>query len=63
MVANPNDLVRGVEGPASADPAVATRAIDTFRKALPTGHGGTVVHAPNATQGSGPGGMAGMGGQ
>lgn len=63
MVANPNDLIRGVEGPASADPAVATRAIDTFRKALPTGHGGTVVRSPNATQGGGPGGMAGTGGQ
>lgn len=40
MVANPADLVRGSEGAAIADPQSAYKAIDTYRKATPTGAGG-----------------------
>ncbi|VVT23461.1 Pilus assembly protein CpaD [Sphingomonas sp. EC-HK361] len=43
MVANPGDLVRGQPGSTAYDPAVGTRAIDAFRKATPTGGGGTTV--------------------
>jgi pilus assembly protein CpaD len=43
MVANPADLVRGQPGADTIDPASATKAIDIFRKAAPTGGGGTVV--------------------
>lgn len=37
MVANPADLVRGAEGVAGADPQSAYKAIDSYRKATPTG--------------------------
>ena len=40
MVAQPEDLVRGRPGSASNDPAVAFKAIDTLRKAAPTGAAG-----------------------
>ncbi len=43
MVANPVDLVRGQPGADTVDPASATKAIEIFRKAPPTGGGGTVV--------------------
>lgn len=39
MVADPLDLVRGQSGRSYADTAVSTKAIDTFRKATPTGAG------------------------
>ena len=42
MVANPQDLVRGA-GSAGTDAALSYKAIDTYRKAVPTGAGGTVV--------------------
>lgn len=45
MVANPTDLVRGEGARNPYDPAVATKAIDRFRKAEPTGSGGTKVQA------------------
>lgn len=48
MVANPMDLVRGEPGSGIADPAISTRAIDRFRKAEPTGAGGTAVRAESA---------------
>lgn len=51
MVANPTDLVHGTDGPATADPAIATRAIDALRAAKPTGNGGTTLR--NATAASG----------
>lgn len=41
MVANPLDLVRGQPGAETADPITSGRAIDTYRKAAPTGAGGT----------------------
>lgn len=64
MVANPVDLVHGTEGPASADPAIATRAIDAMRKAQPTGNGGTMLRSPNAGPGGGgSSGSAAPGGQ
>lgn len=40
MVANPMDLVRGQSASGLTDTAAATKAIDTFRKAAPTGAGG-----------------------
>ena len=52
MVANPADLVRGQQRSELNDPATAFRAIDTFRKALPTGGGGTVVKAETTSKGS-----------
>jgi pilus assembly protein CpaD len=39
MVANPADLVRGQEGASVTDAAAASKAIDTYRKATPTGAG------------------------
>ncbi|TPG39556.1 pilus assembly protein CpaD [Sphingomonas koreensis] len=39
MVARPEDLVRGQSGTDVVDPAVATKAIETFRKAPNTGAG------------------------
>lgn len=40
MVANPADLVRGQPGADSNDPSLSTKAIDSYRKAPPTGAGG-----------------------
>jgi len=40
MVARPDDLVRGQPGAEVADPAVSTKAIQSLRKAPPTGAGG-----------------------
>ncbi|GAA0321597.1 hypothetical protein GCM10009087_34810 [Sphingomonas oligophenolica] len=39
MVANPADLVRGQPGAGTSDDAASLKAIDTFRKATPTGAG------------------------
>ena len=43
MVANPLDLVRGEPGTETYDAAQGTKAIELYRKAAPTGAGGTVV--------------------
>ena len=43
MVADPADLVRGQPGSGTADPATATKAVSTFRRAQPTGAGGTQI--------------------
>lgn len=40
MVANPIDLVRGQPGADANDPATSSKAIDSYRKAAPTGAGG-----------------------
>ncbi|MEG3148082.1 CpaD family pilus assembly protein [Sphingomonas sp. RT2P30] len=48
MIANPVDLVRGQPGADTIDPASATKAIDLYRKAAPTGGGGTVVKSESA---------------
>ena len=48
MVANPADLVRGEPGSGTTDPAVGTRAIDAFRKAVPTGGGGVTLKTESA---------------
>ena len=45
MIARPQDLVLGQVGAAATDPAAATKAIDAFRKATPSGGGGTTVKA------------------
>lgn len=43
MVADPLDLVRGQPGTDTFDAKTSGRAIDTYRKAVPTGAGGTVI--------------------
>lgn len=40
MVANPEDLIHGQEGSGVGDPRAAAKAVDTYRKATPTGSGG-----------------------
>ncbi len=45
MVASPADLVRGQAGSGINDPASNYRAIDAYRKATPSGQGGTAVKA------------------
>ncbi|MBN2971294.1 CpaD family pilus assembly protein [Roseomonas aeriglobus] len=40
MIARPEDLVRGQPGAPTSDPASNFKAIDTYRKATPTGAGG-----------------------
>ena len=48
MIANPADLVRGQVAGAVTDQATSGRAIDSYRKATPTGSGGTVVKTESA---------------
>lgn len=43
MVADPADLVRGVAGSPTSDPATSGKAVNALRSAAPTGAGGTVV--------------------
>ena len=43
MVADPLDLVRGQPGTETFDSKLSSRAIDTYRKATPTGGGGTTL--------------------
>jgi len=40
MVANPEDLVRGRDSAPVTDAVSAVRAIDMYRKQVPTGQGG-----------------------
>jgi pilus assembly protein CpaD len=40
MIANPQDLVHGQEGTGVHDPKTATRAVNVYRSAPPTGKGG-----------------------
>ena len=40
MIANPADLVRGRTGAGALDPVLSSKAIDSYRKAAPTGAGG-----------------------
>lgn len=40
MIANPEDLIHGQDGSGVGDPRTATKAVDTYRKAPPTGSGG-----------------------
>ena len=40
MIANPQDLVHGREGSGVGDSFTSSRAVDQYRKALPTGQGG-----------------------
>ena len=48
MIANPADLVHGQSGTGVNDPVASYRAIDAYRKANPTGGGGTTVRAESA---------------
>jgi pilus assembly protein CpaD len=40
QVANPEDLIRGREGAPVTDSVTAVRAVDMYRKKVPTGQGG-----------------------
>ena len=51
MIADPADLVRGVPGAPTSDPATGSRAIKALRDATPTGGGGTVVKSESAKGG------------
>lgn len=42
MIANPEDLIRGAEDTGATSAATATKAINAYRTALPTGGGNTV---------------------
>ncbi|MBN8808561.1 MAG: pilus assembly protein CpaD [Sphingomonas sp.] len=48
MVADPLDFVRGQPGTADFDPKASGRAIDAYRKAAPTGAGGTTIKSDSA---------------
>lgn len=48
MVASPQDLIQGAGADAGADPAVVYKTIESFRKAAPSGAGGTAVKAESA---------------
>jgi pilus assembly protein CpaD len=48
MVASPADLVRGQTGSGSFDPVSSGKAIDTFRKQVPTGAGGVKAEQAGA---------------
>lgn len=43
MVASPGDLVRGQAAGGVIDPATSGKAIDSYRKAIPAGGGGTTI--------------------
>lgn len=45
MVANPRDLVHGTGNTRGSDPMVVYKTIDLYRKAAPSGSGGTTVKA------------------
>ncbi|MFA6122493.1 MAG: CpaD family pilus assembly protein [Sphingomonas sp.] len=51
MVANPADLVRGQTSSGVGDQATSGKAIDSYRKASPTGGGGTVLKTEKAGAG------------
>ena len=51
MVANPADMVRGRDGTTSTDPRVSYRAIDAYRRAVPTGAGGGKVESAGVAGG------------
>lgn len=59
MVANPNDLVRGADGPTTTDPATGSRAVNALRAAAPTGNGGTTLRDPNSKSSGGSGSTGG----
>lgn len=56
MVANPNDLIAG-QSATSNDPATASRAIEAYRAATPTGAGG--LSSASSASGGGSGGAGG----
>jgi pilus assembly protein CpaD len=48
MIANPSDLVLGHSGSGVADQTSSAKAIDSFRKAAPSGSGGTAIKTESA---------------
>jgi pilus assembly protein CpaD len=53
MIADPQDLVRGRAGDAGLDGRVSVKAIDTWRKARPTGEGGLKAESVKNVTGGG----------
>jgi pilus assembly protein CpaD len=53
MVANPADLVRGQVGSGVLDQASSGKAIDSFRKAAPSGSGGTAIKSESTSSAGG----------
>ncbi|MBB4155348.1 pilus assembly protein CpaD [Sphingomonas jinjuensis] len=51
MVARPTDLVHGSSSVGYLDPVIRGRAIEEYRKAAPTGRGGTAVQAAGVAGG------------
>lgn len=48
MVAAPGDLLHGREGAATVDPLQSGKAINAYRRAAPSGNGGTTIKAEKA---------------
>ncbi|MDP1025793.1 CpaD family pilus assembly protein [Sphingomonas sp. KR1UV-12] len=48
MAANPQDLVHGAGNSRGSDPMIVYKSIDLYRKAAPSGGGGTTVKAESA---------------
>jgi pilus assembly protein CpaD len=49
MVANPEHLIKGAEGDSDTVVMSSTKAINTYRKAEPSGHGSTTVKQTSST--------------
>jgi pilus assembly protein CpaD len=52
MVANPEHLLKGAEGGSETVVMTSNRAIDNYRKAVPTGGGGNTVKQTSSTAGN-----------
>ena len=61
MVADPEHLIHGQPGTGLADPRNAARAISAYRRAAPTGGGGTAVESSGTSGTSGAGGASSIG--
>ena len=60
MVANPEDLIRGRQGPSTVDVRTSSRAVESYREAEPTGNEG--LPAVSTGGGNGGGGSNNSGG-
>jgi len=53
MVANPEHLIKGADGGSDTVVMSSSKAIDNYRKATPSGNGGTTVKQTSSTAGAG----------
>ncbi len=51
MIANPEDLIKGVKGPSQSTVLSSTKAIDTYREAAPSGGGGKTLKQTSTKSG------------